>query len=314
MVPKVSVIIAAYNVERFISKCVDSVLAQTFSDYEIILIDDGSTDQTPEICDRLAKKSKKITVIHQPNQGLSEVRNRGIRNSTGEYIALIDGDDYVSVDFLEKLMDAITKNKAEIAGCGFKTVPVRRLYPAKSGVFSGEQATIDLLTEQETYQIVSWNKIYKRELFKGIEFPVRKRNEDCLTTYKLLGCAKKVAYVDELLYYYSQRDDSIMGTIELKERLDMKLLAATEAKEYFKGNRKLEQAAEICELLAYFSYIDNICAGRLNLSLKRYFDFIKERKDYLLANPYINNKLETYIKMVTFKNGGLYKAFRKIKN
>ena len=84
MVPKVSVIIAAYNVERFIGKCVDSVLAQTFTDYEIILIDDGSTDQTPEICDRLAKKSKKITVIHQPNQGLSEVRNRGIRNSTGE--------------------------------------------------------------------------------------------------------------------------------------------------------------------------------------------------------------------------------------
>ncbi len=314
MVPKISVIIAAYNVERFISKCVDSILAQTFTDYEIILIDDGSTDQTPEICDRLAKKSKKITVIHQPNQGLSEVRNRGIRNSTGEYIALIDGDDYVSVDFLEKLMDAITKNKAEIAGCGFKTVPVRRLYPPKSGVFSGEQATIDLLTEQETYQIVSWNKIYKRELFEGIEFPVRKRNEDCLTTYKLLSRAKKVVYVSDLLYYYSQRDDSIMGTIELKERLDMKLLAATEAKEFFKDNRKLEQASEICELLAYFAYIDNICAGRLNLPLKKYFDFIKERKDYLLANPYLNNKLETYIKMVTFKSGGLYRAFRKVKN
>ena len=205
MVPKISVIIAAYNIERFIEKCVDSILSQTFSDYEIILIDDGSTDQTPEICDRLAKKSKKITVIHQPNRGLSEVRNRGIRESTGEYIALIDGDDYVSFDFLEKLLNAATKNGADIAGCGFKTIPVRRVYPTRSGVITGKKATIDLLTEQENYQIVSWNKLYKRELFRDITFPAGLRNEDNFVTYKLLSRSKKVAYLEDLLYFYSQR-------------------------------------------------------------------------------------------------------------
>lgn len=314
MVPKVSIIIAAYNVERFIEKCVDSILAQTFTDYEVIVIEDGSTDQTPEICDRLASKSKKINVIHQPNQGLSEVRNRGLRVATGEYVAFIDGDDYISADYLEKLMDAIAKNKAEIAGCGFKTIPVRRLYPAKNIVFSGEKATIELLTEQETYQIVAWNKVYKRELFEGISFPANKRNEDSLTTYKVLSRAKKVAYIEEPLYFYSQRDDSIMGTIEVKERLDMKLLAAEEAKEYFKDNMKLTHAARISELLAYFAFIDNIAAGRLNLPLKKYYDWISEHQEELKANPYITNKLKTYIWMVVRGNGALYKAFRKIKN
>ena len=314
MVPKISIVIPAYNTERFISKCVDSLLAQTFTDYEIILIDDGSTDQTPEICDRLAKKSKKITVVHQPNQGLSEVRNRGIRMATGDYISLIDGDDYVAADFLEKLMDAITKNKADVAGCGFKTIPVRRLYPAKSIVFSGEKATIELLTEQETYQIVAWNKIYKRELFNGISFPAGKRNEDNLTTYKLLSRARKVAYIEEPLYYYSQRDDSIMGTIEVKDRLDMKLLAAEEAKEFFSDNAKLSHAARVNELIAYFAYIDNIIAGRLNLPIKKYRDWIVAHQDDLKENPYTNNKLKVYMRMISSRNGFLYTAFRKIKH
>lgn len=314
MVPKLSIIIPAYNIERFIGKCVDSILAQTFTDYEIIVIDDGSTDQTPEICDRIAKKSNKITVIHQPNQGLSEVRNRGIRVSTGEYLAFIDGDDYVAADYFEKLMGLIERHKADVAGCGFKTIPVRRLYPAKNVVLSGEKATIELLTEQETYQIVAWNKVYKRELFDGISFPARKRNEDNLTTYKIISRANKVAYTEETLYYYSQRDDSIMGTIEVKDRLDMKLLAAEEAKEYFKDNKKLLYAAKINELLAYFAFADNILAGRLNLPIKKYYDWISAHRSELCENPYINNKLKTYMWMVSRQNGVMYNVFRKIKH
>lgn len=314
MVPKISVIVAAYNVERFIGKCVDSLLAQTFSDYEIILIDDGSTDQTPEICDRLAKKSKKITVIHQTNRGLSEVRNRGIRNSTGEYIAVIDGDDYVSVDFLEKLYNGIVQNKAELAGCSFKTVPVRKLYPTRSGVITGEKATIDILTEQETYQIIACNKLYKRELFEGILYPAGRRNEDSFTTYKLLSRANKVVYLGDALYYYSQRDDSIMGTIELKERLDMKLLSAVEAKEFFKNNRRLSQAADICELLAYLSFIDNILAKRLNLKVGKYFDWIKDNAARLKTNPFLSKKLRIYIFSITHFKALPYRIFRRFIN
>ena len=105
-----------------------------------------------------------------------------------------------------------------------------------------------------------------------------------------------------------------MGTIEVKDRLDMKLLAAEEAKEFFKDNMKLLYAAKINELLAYFAYIDNIAAGRLNLSPKKYYDWILEHRDELNKNPYINNKLKTYIWMVARGNGAFYKAFRKIKH
>ena len=310
--PKISVLVAAYNIEKYISKCIESILAQTYENLEIIIIDDGSSDDTLKICEDFAKTAANIKVIHQQNQGLSAVRNNGLKAATGEMVTFIDGDDYIEKDYVEKLFKAM--NDSDISVCGHKKVPGVEFEIPKNEMISGKAATVKLLTEQENYQIVSWGKLYRRELFDDILFPVGKKNEDSLTTYKVLAAAKKVSFIDKPLYYYVQRKDSIMGSGKLKEQLDNKMLAAKEAGEYFKKDKELSEAAKIAELLAVYSYLDNIIAGRLKGNQKQYFDWLKENSSVLKKNKYVTKRLKKYLTMSTFCGGILYKMFRKIKN
>ena len=208
----------------------------------------------------------------------------------------------------------MTKQEADIVVCGYKTVPKGNVEAPVNKTISGQEAAIELLTEQENYMVVSWNKLYRRELFKNIEFPVGKKHEDSLTTYKLLAKAKTVAYLDKPLYFYVQRSGSIMDKAEIKERLAIKMQAATEAKENFAKQPKLLQAAEISELLAVLSYIDNITAGNLKADSRKYYDWIRDNKQRLLKNQFITPKLETYIKMATGLDGAFYRLFRRIKH
>ena len=118
--PKVSIIIPAYNIEKYLSACLDSALSQDFSNYEIVVIDDGSTDNTPKISDEYAKKYENVITIHQKNSGLSSARNTGIKRAKGEYVALIDGDDIIAPNFLARLYQAVTKTNSDIAICNFQ--------------------------------------------------------------------------------------------------------------------------------------------------------------------------------------------------
>lgn len=314
MKPKVSVVVAAYNVENFIEKCLEPIQAQTYENIEIIIVDDGSTDGTVKFCDEFCETEPRARVIHQKNKGLSEARNTGIRESTSEYITFVDGDDIVSNDYVKKLLTALIENDADIAVSGFTMVPSNKSERPKKEVISGENAAIKLLTELENYQIVSWNKIYKKSLFIDIKFPAGKKHEDSLTTYKLFAVSRKVAFISDSLYYYVKRDDSIMSSEKLKDHLDSKLYAANEAKKYFKDNKKLLAAAEISELLAYNSFLDNIYSGRLKENPKKYIKAIKKNKKKLFKNEFMTKKLLTYIAMETTFGGVAYKTFRKIKN
>ena len=314
MKPKVSILVAAYNVSDYLSECLKSIQNQTYSNFEVIIIDDGSTDQTLKIAKETAKDDVRFKVIHQKNQGLSAVRNRGIKEATGEYIAFVDGDDWLNIYFLEKLIEDIVKNKSDISVCGFESIPDHKKESPAKQCLSGEQATINLLTMQENYQIVSWNKLYKKSLFENIEFPVGKKHEDSLTTYKVFAAAKKVSFINDSLYYYRVRKGSIMSSVKLNDRLNQKLGAAVEAKEYFKSNIRLRQAAEISELLAYFTFLDNIIASRLKI--KPYFveKWLKENKVRLFKNPLLTKKLKVYLISATNLDGISYKIFRKIKH
>ncbi len=312
---KISVIVPAYNIENYLSNCLDSILAQDFSDYEIIVVDDGSSDGTSKICDEYAKKYDKISTIHQKNAGLSAARNTGIKNAKGEYLAFIDGDDLIAKSFLSRLYKAAASTSSDISICNiyeFSKTPISSIKSSEIKVVDGNDATKRLLIGQENRDIIVCNKLFKKEIFESIKFPVGQLHEDTLTTYKLLSIASKVADVDDVLYFYRKRPGSIMAEQDLLERLKIKERAAKEATEYFKNNLELKQAAEIALLLSKFAYLDNIASGKIH-DQKLWQETIKEinssRKSYK-NNPYLTKKLKLYLTLL--KTPVTYKTFRKV--
>lgn len=312
---KASVIVPAYNIENYLPACLDSILAQDFQDFEIIIVDDGSTDNTPKICDEYQKKSMNINVIHQKNAGLSAARNTGIKQSKGEYLAFIDGDDIIAPDFLSRLLYAAERTSAEVAICGFLefTDKIPQTTPSdRQEIYTSKEAVKKLLISQENYYIIVCNKLYKRELFKNTKFPIGELHEDNLTTYKLLAEATRVVTVSDKLYFYRKREGSIMAEQDLLARLKIKERAAKEAIEYFDNTPDLKQAARVALLLSKFAYLDNVASGKIhdqNLWQKTVKEIKNSKKAYL-KNPYLTKKLKLYLNLLN--TPAFYKIFRKI--
>ena len=207
----VSVIIPAYNVEQYVERCVYSVTKQTYRNLEIILVDDGSTDCTGIICDKLAKEDNRISVIHKTNGGLSDARNAGIDVSRGEYISFVDSDDYIASDMLEHMMNAMCETDISMVVVGFwKQSGDAREYcgPNTERVVSSEEALKDIYIGHEIYP-ASWNKLYRRALFNNNRFAVGMINEDSEIITKLLMECNRVALVSKPLYIYMIREGSI---------------------------------------------------------------------------------------------------------
>ncbi|WP_101698465.1 glycosyltransferase [Clostridium minihomine] len=216
--PKISIIIPVYNVEPFVGKCLSTLVHQTFQDFEIIAVNDGSKDGSLEILRYFERKYSHITVIDQPNAGMSMARNRGMEQARGEYLCFVDSDDYVSPYFLEELYRAVTTYQADIACCyyyyHFVRSDVLYKYPFRChGVFDRDTAMNKLLHDTQIQSLV-WNKIYKRSLFTehGITFPTM-AFEDLATANRLFSHANKVVVIDKALYYYSQQSTSTLATI-----------------------------------------------------------------------------------------------------
>ena len=259
---KISVIIPVYNVSSYIKTCVSSVTGQTYTNLEIILIDDGSTDGSGEICDELAASDNRIKVIHQENSGLSRARNTGLQNAAGRYIFFCDSDDYLQSDALERMLLRLKRDHADIVACGIsnvfgsdKTIEVKQetFTDDKPGRWSGRESVIQMMRTNNVCTVI-WNKLYKRELFDGIEFPPGVQNEDEATTYKILYKAGIVSYMPETFYRYYQRESSIMHE-ELKNRYKFFLEAALGRIEFFheNGDVELEQHSKI-SLLEWIKY------------------------------------------------------------
>ena len=220
MDPLVSVIVPIYKVEQYLHRCVDSILSQTYSNLEIILVDDGSPDNCGEICDNYAVKDLRISVIHKKNGGLGDARNFGILQASGDYIVHIDSDDFVTKNHIETLLNLCIKYNAEISICGTHyyaseadlKIPEELI---KEIVFDSVTALKHMLYQRE-YDTSAWAKMYKRSLFDGVLYSDL-YNEDLATTYKLMLKAHKVAYTSKKLYYYFQRPDSMMGAFSPKK-------------------------------------------------------------------------------------------------
>ena len=307
----ISVVVPIYNVAEYLNECIDSILAQDYKTIEVILVDDGSTDDSKKICKEYAKKYSFVHVIHQKNAGLSAARNRGLSVAKGEYICFVDSDDYLLPGYLSELLKAAKKNNASISVCGYGDI-----VPAEKTI-SGEEATIQFLTKQENIDILAWNKLYRLSIFKNydITYPEGKKNEDNLTTYKLYTHANSVTYIAKSLYYYRERENSITKTINEVERLKMRELAAKEAQQYLRGNYILKKAAAVALLTAKFAFIDKAIAGKIDrnyLSLAR--NWILEHKSEYKDNEFVNKKLKLYFVLLSKMGGKPYIAFRKIKH
>lgn len=304
----VSVIVPVYNVENYLDKCIESLIKQKYDNIEIILVDDGSTDRCGSICDKAAEFDSRIKVLHQKNKGLSEARNVGIKCARGEYICFVDSDDYVEESFIERMIEAV-EDGIDVVVCGFN-----ESYP-ENKIISGEEATIKLLIQQDNMDIVAWNKMYKKILFRNIQFPVGKKYEDNLTTYKLLSKAKAVSYIAKPLYHYIERTGSITSIDNKEERLTAREDAAIQSIEYFNNNNKLKAASEISLLTAKLAFID----AALNKTIeKKYYsenrDWILRNKTAFLNNRFLTTKLKVYIVLLSYFNGMGYRILRKFRH
>ena len=207
MEPLISVIVPVYKVEKYLGRCVESLLSQTYENTEIILVDDGSPDNCPALCDAYADKYEKIRVIHQENKGLSGARNTGIDHAKGEYLAFVDSDDKWSPYFLESLYKALKEHDADISQCRWEYMhgdEIKEAYnpDAKCECFTGREMLSNLYIQTGAYYVVAWNKLYKKELFEEIRYPEGRIHEDEATTYKLFDKAEKCVFVDNALYGY----------------------------------------------------------------------------------------------------------------
>ena len=222
--PLISVIVPIYKVEKYLNRCIESIVNQTYSNLEIILVDDGSPDHCPQMCDEWVEKDKRIKVIHKQNGGLSDARNAGLKIATGEYISFIDSDDYIASDFFATLLAVMEKENSDVVECSVvKFYEDERFekYSDNLAVTTSqtESALSGLIAENPFHQHV-WNKLYKVDCLKGILFPVGKLNEDEFWTYQVFGRAQKVSKINKTMYYYFQRSDSIMGENYSIRRLD----------------------------------------------------------------------------------------------
>lgn len=239
MKPLISVIVPIYNVEKYMKKCVDSIINQTYKNLEIILVDDGSPDNCPQICDEYAKQDSRIKVIHKENGGLSDARNAGMKIATGEYVSFIDSDDYISDDFVETLYTTMKTENSDIVECDIVkfedgTTPVIEKDNCEINSFSTEKGLSLLIAENKFHQHV-WNKLYKSEFGLKIPFEKGKLNEDEFWTYQIFGQAEKVTKINKSMYFYLQRSGSIMGENFNLRRLDA-LEAKAERQKYIEAN------------------------------------------------------------------------------
>lgn len=213
----VSIIIPIYNTEKYLKVCIASACSQTYKNLEIILVDDGSTDSSPRICEEFKEKDSRITVIHKENGGLSDARNYGIKFANGRYITYLDSDDYLSPNYVEDSVNMCINNNADIS-----IMQMRFISEHENGVTKNENTgniilfnSYDAIKEslyQKKFSCCAPSKLYKKEIMDGIYFPVGRLSEDLAICHEILGKAKIVAYSSDYGYYYRQHNKSIMHT------------------------------------------------------------------------------------------------------
>ena len=312
----VSIIVPVYNASKYLENCLNSILKQTYNNIEVILIDDGSTDNSLEICKEYKKNDKRIKIIHKENGGISSVRNLGVKESKGKYICFVDSDDYIEKDYVEVLYSGIKKYKTKLCFGGYRNV-----YNDGTAVdkFSNKTyklskvKTLNKLLYVDGVDVSPWSKIYEKSLFDDITYPEGRIFEDTATTYKLIDKCDNIAICDYPIYNYCIRSSSITSSKFNIKKMDW-IISSIEMTHYLK--KKYKELNDAC--LAYMMYAHIGVLSSLAMNDKNYK---KERKELVL---YVKSNRKKYIKdknvskkyklvanIISF-NYGLFKIFLKI--
>lgn len=218
----ISVIVPIYNVFQYVEKCIESIIAQTYSNLEIILVDDGSTDGSEEICDKYAQIDQRIVVYHKKNGGLSDARNYGLERANGDLIAFVDGDDWIHPQMYEIMLSVMNKEKVEVVTCWFEQEYIQFANEMLKKDFLNVKILTgaEALTDIETPLVVAWNKLYRKFIFEDIRYPIGKLHEDEFVIHEIFWKCNRVAVIDKPLYFYTVREGSIVAQMLPKRVYD----------------------------------------------------------------------------------------------
>lgn len=234
----ISVVVPVYNVANYLEEFLDSLVNQTYSNLQIILVDDGSTDSCSAICNKYSVSDSRITVVHQINSGSGAAKNTGLKLVKGEYLSIVDSDDYLELDFYERMITTLAKYKADVCQCLFDYIyqdyRFKHKFMFESGVYlrkiPGKRFLREALADWK-YNIF-WNKLFKASLLKDNRFPVGSKIDDEFFTYKLICNAKRIVNLSEVLYHYRQRKSSVMRDSQQMELIINRLKCYDERYEY----------------------------------------------------------------------------------
>ena len=290
-----SIIIPVYKVEKYLETCVESVLKQTQQDFEIILVDDGSPDRCPQICDDLLKRDERIHVLHKQNGGLSSARNAGMRIAQGEYYFFLDSDDYLHPQTLEILQNIAIKESCDIVCSNYLITDQRKIsfdpieYMVNYECFSGQEALKKMYDPSLGMSVIACAKLYRSKLFTQVSFPEGCLHEDEFTTYKLYFRANKIAYIDKKLYYYYQNTESITRSTYILERLVV-LRAFKERMDFFKVEKLVDpyymtQRLYVIQLMEHYYQVSKMQGNHKEICLKLKNELLAQMKS-VKYNPY----------------------------
>lgn len=303
----VSVVIPVYNVKDYLERCVQSIVTQSVADLEIILVDDGSTDGSGELCDVLKSKDLRIQVIHQVNQGLGPARNSGLNIATGRYLSFIDSDDWIEQNTYEILVNSMESNHCRIATCGRKIVDDENCLDwvyCNDGekVLSGEEI-IEHYLLQDNMNMSACDKLFERSLFTDIWFPSGYVSEDIVPIYKVLKCVDKIVLTGKPLYNYYCRPGSLSRTSRFtSKRMGHWIYSSQVAEDVKKVYPRLEKQAAYYEYDVLISTWRNILRSEY-LGEEREQIWCKIKKCYfrMLSNPYMHKKQRIYVLLMILR-------------
>lgn len=304
---KVSVIVPVYNVKDYLERCVDSIIAQTIKEIEIILIDDGSIDGSSDLCEMLAKKDTRISVIHQKNQGLGPARNTGLDVARGEYISFIDSDDWIEENTYEVLLDCIIRNKCQIATCGRKIVNdngcIEEVYCSGSEKVVYGVDIIEHYLLQQDMNMAACDKLFDRKLFSDVRFPANYISEDIVPIYKILKKIDRIVLSGYPLYNYYYRSGSLSRMPSFTNKRMGQVIYAIEVSNDVKCiYPKLIEQANYYVYDALISTWRSIIKSNYYGKERNFINgIIKKEKWRMLTNKYMHFKQKIYLLLIILK-------------
>lgn len=279
---EISIIVPVYKVEEYLEKCVDSILAQTFTDIEVILVDDGSPDRSGVICDEYAAKDPRVKVIHKENGGLSSARNAGIEVAKGRYLGFVDSDDYIGPDMYQLLYEDITREQADLAICGIVDLygnNVRKTKPVVRKILSKE-AAMQAVLEAKLVSVHAVNKLYDSHLFSQIRYPEGIITEDAAVILDILDLCSKVVINTQPSYFYYHRDESISSKAFTPRDIDTIDVWAKNERWLNENYPELSELAHTRVCWAHFVVLDKI----MLLENYRKNPYLSQITEYLKSN------------------------------